>query len=450
MSKIFQSKITLETYDTKTGKLCDRAEATNFVGPATIRHMKWTQRSLYRNYMSNLGGGGDADTIMPPGPLNAVFLTDSALAENPPNEYCFPGNLLGWASTSATYAGSDTLKGTPNTATLDAQPGYTKWVFDWPTNAANGTIRSVGFGLITRGEAVGGSPSRSLVHQTGSVEQIWSTTSFWNFFARANGSQSFAQTSGTNVSVLDASYAQTTTFSVAAQFSSITGLAWDTTNSFLWVTGTNGANKVIAAYNASGVLQTGPFTLTNRNYKYLAHDGTNLWSCVQATGSSTVTLYQISPTNGADITNFSTTVPTTETNYKISGLCYDSTHQRIWLKIVTNTSNSLPNTDYHRAFLRSFNTAGVPQTPDVSLNPVDMTGTGIFHLYNTDSTNNNFYTQDFDIIDAYQFAMPTNWGNTNRIARFRPTGLFTRALLGAPVVKANTQTLRLIYQVNYI
>jgi hypothetical protein len=447
MSKKFQSKLTLETYDAKTGELCDRAEATNFVGQATIRHMKWLQRGLYRYYLSN-AGGTDSDAIAPPGPLNSVFLTDSPMAEDAANEYCFPGAMLGWASSEATYAGADSLRGTPNTTTLDAQTGYTKWVFDWPTNAANGTIRSVGFGLTAVTDSIGGSPSRTLVHQAGSVEQVWSTPSFWNYFARANSSQAFAQTSGTNVSVLDASYAQTTTFSVAAQFSSITGLAWDSGNSRLWIIGTSGANKVIAAYNASGVLQTGPFTLTNRTYGYLAFDGTNLWSCVQTSGSSNVTLYQINPTNGTDITNFTTTLPGTDSNYRMSGLCYEPTYQRIWLKLSTITQTT--GSDYRRAFLRSFNTAGNVQTPDVSLNPVDMTSTAITHLYSPSTNSSSIYTQDFDIIDAYQFAMPTNWNSINRIARFRPSGLFTRALLGAPVVKANTQTLRLIYQVNYV
>ena len=161
-----------------------------------------------------------------------------------------------------------------------------------------------------------------------------------------------------------------------------------------------------------------------------------------------MTLYQINPTNGADITNFTTNLPSNDSAYPISGLAYEPTFQRIWLKVSTITQST--GSDYRRAFLRSFNTAGNIQSPDVSLNPTDVTGTGIEYLYSTVNNTTTLYTQDFDVIDAYQFAVPTNWASVNRIARFRPTGLFTRALLGTPVVKANTQTLRLIYQVNYV
>jgi len=448
MSKLFHSQITLETYDAKSGELCQRVEGTNFIGQPTIRYMKWIQRYLYRQGLTAISAT-DSDTTAPPGPPNAVFLTDSSLAEDSANEYTFPGNLLGWAN-KTTYAGADTLRGTPNSSQLDAQTGYTKWVFDWPTNAANGTISSVGWGRTVYSESVGGSPNRSLVHQGGSVEQVWSTPSFWNYFAQANTNLAFAQTAGTNVSVLDGTYSQTATFGVATQFSAILGIAWDRTNSFLWVIGTSGANKAIAAYNQSGVLQTGPFTLTNRNYSYLAHDGSNLWATVQPTGTSTVTLYNLNATNGADMTNFSTTLPNTDSAYKVSGLAWEPTFQRLWLKIVCATSNGSFFNDQQRAFLRSFNSSGSAQTVDVSLNPTDLTGTGITYLYSTSTNSGFFYQQDFDILDAYQFAMPTNWNSINRVARFRPDSLHSRSLLGTPVVKTNTQTLKLIYQINYV
>jgi hypothetical protein len=215
----------------------------------------------------------------------------------------------------------------------------------------------------------------------------------------------------------------------------------------LWIIGTSGANKAIAAYSQAGVLQTGPFTLTNRTYLYLAHDGTNLWAATQTAGTSTVTLFQLNATNGADITNFATTLPNTDASYSVSGLAWEPTYQRLWLKLSGITTAGNDNT---RAFLRSFNSGGTVQTADVSLNPYDFTGTGITYLYNTAGNNAALYKQDFDIIDAYQFAMPTNWASINRVARFRPDGLWSRSLLGTPVVKNNTQTLKLIYQINYV
>jgi hypothetical protein len=452
MNKFYTSRLTLETHDAASGKLCQRVEGHNFIGQPTIRYMKWVQRCLYRQNMASLGGT-DTDATVPPDPINCVYLTNAQMAEDPNNEYSFPGNLVGWATQDATYAGADTLRGTPNTTQLYADGSSTKWVFDWPTNAANGTIYSVGFGRFVVGDSVGGTPNRTLVQQGGSIEQIWSTPSLWNYFARASSTQAFAQTSGTNINVLDGNYTQTATFSVAAQFGTITGLAWDRTNNFLWIIGTSGANKVIAAYNASGVLQTGPFTLTNRNYAYLAHDGSNLWSAVTTTGTSTVTFFRLKTTDGSDMTNFTTTLPDTDSYFKISGLAWDPTYQRLWTKFSTRTyqfTDSTANYNYNRAFMRAHDTNGQIQTVDVSLNPADLTGTGITFLYNTSINNATIFLQDFDIIDGYQFAMPTNWGNVNRVARFRPDGLGTRALLGTPVVKDNTQTLKLIYTINYV
>jgi len=54
----------------------------------------------------------------------------------------------------------------------------------------------------------------------------------------------------------------------------------------------------------------------------------------------------------------------------------------------------------------------------------------------------------FKIIDAYFLAIPTDWQSVNHVAKFRPDGLGSHSLLGTPV--ANTQTLELIYQINYV
>ncbi len=53
---------------------------------------------------------------------------------------------------------------------------------------------------------------------------------------------------------------------------------------------------------------------------------------------------------------------------------------------------------------------------------------------------------DFDVIDSSQFAMPQG----SNVHRVRLTGLGTRSKLDSPVVKTNTQTLKVIYQINYV
>lgn len=441
--------VTLETRDAYSGKLCQHVEGTNFIGQANIEYMKWIQRYLYRYGLSSLGSS-DTDTIAPSGPLNCVYLTDSTMIESPNDEHVFPGKLLGWANKSV-YAGADILRGTPNVNLLDAQTNYTKWVFDWPTNAANGTIGSVGWANYSLADNVGATPSQTFMVQNSSVEEIWSTPSRWYFFARASDSLAFGWTSGTNISVLDGGYVQSATFSVSGQFTAVAGIAWDRTNNFLWVIGTGGGVSRIAAYNSSGVLQTGPFSPTNRSYKFLAHDGEHLWAAEQLASTTTVTFYRINTTNGTDITNFTTTLLDNNTRYKTSGLAWDWSSNRLWVKISTHPqAATASNPWYNHAFLRAFTSSGSVAVVDVGLNTYDKTGTGIIRPYGSSTSDGNISEHDFDIISKDEFAFPTYWGSVARVLRIRADGLHSRSLLPTPVVKANTQTLRLIYQINYI
>lgn len=454
MSKIqqpFTGHVTIETHDATSGKLCQHVESTNFIGQANIEYLKWTQRYLYRYGLTSLGSS-DTDKIAPSGPLNTVYLTDSTQAESPQDEYLIPGKLLGWASKTSVYAGADSLCGTPNVNLLDAQPTYTKWVFDWPTNAANGTIASVGWGNFAVVDNVGGTPSQTFAAQNATINQLWPTPSSWYYFARASDNLAFGWTTGANISVLDGSYVQSTTFPVGGQFTAIAGIAWDRTNSFLWVIGTGGGVSRIAAYNSSGVLQTGPFTPTNRSYKFLTHDGEHLWAGVQAAGATTITFYRINATNGADMTNFTTTV-ISGSAYRLSGLAWDWSTDRLWAKIATSPgAATTSNPSYGRGFLRAFNPTGNVIMTDVSLKVYDTTGTGI--TYVSQNMFSDTYLLDFDIISKDTFALVAyvylSSAYVNRILSVRAEGLHSRSLLPTPVVKANTQTLRLIYQINYI
>jgi hypothetical protein len=54
------------------------------------------------------------------------------------------GTIKGWANKYATYVGSDILRGTINQAeSLFTPKTALKFVFDWPTSAANGTFRTL-------------------------------------------------------------------------------------------------------------------------------------------------------------------------------------------------------------------------------------------------------------------------------------------------------------------
>lgn len=440
-----QGTITLQLHNAKTGKLEYEDTVKNFATKATYRLMEWEVRNAYTNGLTGINAS--VNDPAPKNPFGAIALTDSTLPTDPENEWIMPGKLIGWANGTA-YAGIDTFRDTPSITELDAQETYTKWVYTWPDIAANGTIGSVGFCRSYYETVIPTGPS-SLFPLSATAEQSWPTTSNWTYFARANSTLSFAHDGGGGQSItrLDGDYAPTlATFSVHPYVTTVRGLAWDPVGEFLWVIGEAGANKVIAKFDSSGALQEGPYNTTNRNHRYLAFDGTNLWSITQSNGwdyfnvaASTFTAHCINPSNGNDISNFTKSVYVGSYGQNVCGLCWDPTFQRLWVR--TNMRHLAGNSQsiYNRATIKSFNTSGVEQTPEIST-----WAWGASSQSYTSLADYNVYA-DFDIIDANQFAMPYG---TN-VYRVRPDGMATRAKLDTPVTKNSTQTLKVVYQVDY-
>jgi hypothetical protein len=435
------AKITVQTQDALTGKIIDQVHGENFSANQVIRQAKWQQRNAFKTGITTIGAT-DTD-YAPHQATQALVLTDSGLAEDSTNEWQMPGNLLGYALKS-TYAGSDIYRGTPNITQLAADSTSTKWVFDWPTNAANGTIRSVGWvGYQAQDSTTSTGP---FFYTSATIEQSWSASNIMNYFARASNTLSFSNStsSPTSVAVLDTTYAQTTTFSVSSQFTSITGLAWDSGNNFLWVIGANNSTRRIAAYNSSGVLQTGPYTTTTRTYNCLAFDGTYLWSTTQISGINN-TAWKISTSDGSDVSNFDFTTSywQNNTSYPVTvcGLCWDPTYARLWVR-------TAPAVSGYNSFIASYNTSGVKQTPDISTYVYTPSAGNFSVTISVYAAGTN--SRDFDVIDGNQFAVPNNYYGTQLVYRLRADNLGTRSLLSSPVVKANTQTLKVIYTINYV
>lgn len=436
------AKVTVQLRDSLSGKLVDEAHGENFSANQVIRHAKWQQRNAFKAGISTMGSS-DTD-YSPHQATQALVLTDSGLSEDSTNEWQMPGNLLGYALKS-TYAGSDIFRGTPNVTQLEATSASTKWVFDWPTNAGNGTIRSVGWiGYQT----VQTSVTDPWLMASATVEQTWSSAVNALYFTRASNTLSFActGTASTSVVVMDAAYAQTTTFNVNGQFTAINGLAWDSGNNFVWVIGTNNSAKRIAAYNSSGVLQTGPYTLTTRTYGYLAYDGTSLWSTTKGTGTAH-TAWKISTTDGSDVSNFTFNTATNSVASPglaayVCGLCWDPIYSRLWVR-------QAPYSPGSTCVMSSFNTSGDKQTLDIS--PMLYSpSAGAYNIYSSYFTV-GVSSRDFDMIDGNQFVMPNfDTASVNSVLRVRVDNLGTRSLLSSPVVKANTQTLKVIYTINYV
>lgn len=413
--QLFEGKVTLQLINAKSHKLEQEISTQNFAANQTIRYNDWLQRNVIKTGLSTIGVS-DTD-YSPHQAANAIVLTDSLLSESASTEWYMPGKTIGYGLKS-TYAGTDIWRGTVGTTDLLANSTSTKWVFDWPTNAGNGTIASVGWVDYLSNTL---SPTDPVFRTGSTILASYSTPSGWTRFTRADANMSFGNTGNTTVVVLNATFAQTTTFNVNAQFTAIRGLAWDSTNSFLWIIGDNGAARRIAAYNSSGVLQSGPFTITTRSYICLAHDGINLWSITQDSGSAH-TGWKINTTDGSDMTNFTFT---TNPSSVVCGLAWDSSKNMLWMRYSGTTGFQAWDTSGNR---KSVEISTSSYTPSVA-------------NYNTALSQAN----DIDMVNDHELAVP----NSTTLYHIRLDGMGTRALLPSPVTKNNTQTLRLIYQLTY-
>jgi hypothetical protein len=134
----------VELRDAETGELTDVQEGSNFI---TSYVMTTFLRQLQKTVMCGCYNGGIAvgpysSAYGADGFFKNIVLTDSTLAESPTTEYSIPGNMIGWANRSP-YVGSSTVEGSINQSESFADENRVHWVFDFPTNAANGTINSV-------------------------------------------------------------------------------------------------------------------------------------------------------------------------------------------------------------------------------------------------------------------------------------------------------------------
>ena len=76
------------------------------------------------------------------GLVNSVWLTDNNAAFNSANDHVMKNNITGWA-TKAPYTGTDTLRGSVNQNECWSDATKSIMVFDFGTDKANGTHRSV-------------------------------------------------------------------------------------------------------------------------------------------------------------------------------------------------------------------------------------------------------------------------------------------------------------------
>lgn len=215
-----------------------------------------------------------------------VFSQIQLYSGNEPEiEEKFPslGDLVGW-SDQTTYSGSDTLRGTVNTA--ETKMDYNDlsrvhFVFDWPTNAANGTFQTIIWG------------SRNLLSMA--ISTVFVTFDLHLVGVAGNTQDLYVLGYQNNkIYKLDPN-----TFTVISSFNTPgtypRGLAWDGAN--IWIGDIN-SNKIYKINPSNGtVLSSFSFS----NPYGIAWDGTYLWVTTTADNK----IYKVDPNSGTVLSSFS-------------------------------------------------------------------------------------------------------------------------------------------------
>lgn len=138
-----KGKIKVELFDDLTGRKVEEIETNNFIAKGTEYYFKILMKNLFTK--------GLADNLAidrsPNNMFERIILTNASHPEQPEEEWYFKGEVIGWASTTETYSGSDEKRGTINTGEsfVNEIQGQVHFVFDFPTHAANGTFQSIYF-----------------------------------------------------------------------------------------------------------------------------------------------------------------------------------------------------------------------------------------------------------------------------------------------------------------
>lgn len=133
----------IELFDEKRfGKKVEEVTAENFISINMKNYLEY----ILMNEYSKIGVGLSGTDMMPltyrEFPFTVLALTTDSRPENPQIERIVMGDIIGYSFKNQ-YVGSDTRRGTLNSAESYKDRSMAHFVFDFATNAANGTFSSV-------------------------------------------------------------------------------------------------------------------------------------------------------------------------------------------------------------------------------------------------------------------------------------------------------------------
>ena len=133
---VVKGLVRVELIDPRTRKVLERVDTENDIS-------EWWQARSRRDARAHFYTGNPSQTPYDRQTgvgLNHVYLSDSGASLGEP---LVDGRLTGWAD-KGTYSGASTKRGTIIAAECLSDPASTRYVWEWPTTAGNGYVRSVG------------------------------------------------------------------------------------------------------------------------------------------------------------------------------------------------------------------------------------------------------------------------------------------------------------------
>lgn len=137
-----KGKIKIELFDDLTGKKIEEVHSTNFISRGVEYAYKLMMLGLFTR--NRLTGGIDTSSMVSD-LFSEMLLTTADHPEDPIHEWLPKGKIIGKASTTSTYTGSDKFLGSYNQSESYTNAEKVHIVVDFPTHASNGTFNSIYF-----------------------------------------------------------------------------------------------------------------------------------------------------------------------------------------------------------------------------------------------------------------------------------------------------------------
>jgi hypothetical protein len=491
--------VTVDLIDAGTGRVLRREEAENFLSLQSIRVAKWWQRMMWGAFcpVETADAYGSLPTEMPWFPAQHLGFWDDAAAESAGTEDRVAKELVGWASRHPVGSPSG-KRGVVNISESAFQDASAKWVFDWATSQGNGTFQSVGWTRVdeTTGFLIPRWPEDDGVLFTNLGTTAWNTVnnplwwdttaSLWNL-TEAIGTNlgyrvmSAALGGGATTSIVDIPNTHWRNENTSAPtFGHLNGIARIGTDFILCGYVYSGGNQPKLTRHTVAAAQTWTRvepTLIGTRYSDCTIDGSaNIW-----TAGTDGVMRRHSNADGTITASVTPVVAPTV----LEGIAYDSTDGHFW---VSGTVAGLAKQVW------KVDSSGNTVAPAYSLRLAELTVVstapyaGTYYLpgaaarepYTVQPYRNNAVTAAGSVIWRNPTRKPTSslgpwcmgspttlavhsgepWvagrssttdglGGCSWASALRGGTLGTRALLGSPITKTSSQTLKITYQFNF-